>query len=143
MYRFDLRPVNRPHSLCRDGIGKFGSAVRAVWRNSQLVAPAARRAPRTASKERPQTLTDQSLASSGAVGRPPGQSSGIRAGTDPAAHTIGTRRAATAAGEMTSMSIGTRQRSVRRTFGSVLLAGAPSMTKPSKPPLITSLHFCT
>ena len=36
---------------------------------------------------------------------------------------IGTRLAATAAGEMTSMSRGTRQRSVRRTFGSVF----PSM----------------
>ena len=57
--------------------------------------------------------------------------------------TTGTRRAAIAAGEITSISSGTRQRSVSRTRGSSLLAAAPSMTKPSKPLLMTSLHFCT
>jgi alkyl sulfatase BDS1-like metallo-beta-lactamase superfamily hydrolase len=61
----------------------------------------------------------------------------------PPPHTTGTRLAATAAGEMTSISIGTRQRSVKRTCGSVLLGVTPSMTNPSKPLLMTSLHFCT
>jgi len=58
-------------------------------------------------------------------------------------YTTGTRRAATAAGEMTSISSGTRHRSVSRTLGASLLMSAPSMAKPSKPLLMTSLHFCT
>ena len=62
---------------------------------------------------------------------------------NPSAYTTGTRRAATAAGEITSMSSGTRHRSVNLTRGSSLRAAAPSMTKPSKPLLMTSLHFCT
>src|ERR1700742_1374986 len=62
---------------------------------------------------------------------------------DGCGYTTGTRLAATAAGEITSISSGTRQRSVKRTRGSALLADAPSSTKPLKPLLITSLHFCT
>ena len=62
---------------------------------------------------------------------------------DRALHTTGTRRAATAAGEITSMSSGTRHRSVSRTRGASLPISAPSITKPSKPLLMTSLHFCT
>ena len=58
-------------------------------------------------------------------------------------YTTGTRRAATAAGEMTSISSGTRHRSVSRTRGASLVTSAASMAKPSKPLLMTSLHFCT
>ena len=69
---------------------------------------------------------------------------GIAAGFEPIApQTTGTRRAATAAGEITSISSGTRQRSVNRTRGASLLGSAPSIIKPSKPLLMTSLHFCT
>ncbi len=45
--------------------------------------------------------------------------------------TTGTRFAATAAGEMTSMSRGTCQRSVKRTRGGALFERAPFSTKPS------------
>jgi hypothetical protein len=60
-----------------------------------------------------------------------------------ARQTIGTRLAASAAGEITSMSKGTRQRSVRRTFGGALLSLAPSKTYPSKPLAMTSLQRLT
>ena len=62
-------------------------------------------------------------------------------GSTMACYTTGTRRAATAAGEITSMSSGTRHRSVSRTRGASLPISAPSITKPSKPLLMTSLHF--
>lgn len=46
-------------------------------------------------------------------------------------YTTGTRLAASIAGEITSMSIGTCQRLVNRTSGAALPAFAPSSTKPS------------
>ena len=46
-------------------------------------------------------------------------------------YTTGTRRAASIAGEITSMSSGTCQRLVSRTSGGALPAFAPSSTKPS------------
>ncbi len=58
-------------------------------------------------------------------------------------HTSGTRPAATAAGEITSMSSGTRHRSVWRTLGAPPPVSAPTNSNPSKPLVMTSLHFCT
>src|ERR1700733_13564957 len=58
-------------------------------------------------------------------------------------YTTGTLFAATAAGEITSISSGTCHRSVKHTLGVALLPREPSRTKPSKPEFITALHFCT
>ena len=51
--------------------------------------------------------------------------------SSPPVQTTGTRFAATAAGEITSISSGTCQRSVKCTCGGALLARAPFSTKPS------------
>jgi hypothetical protein len=57
--------------------------------------------------------------------------------------TTGTRFAATAAGEMTSMSRGTCQRSVKWIRGGAVVARAPFSTKPPYAVFMTSLHFWT
>ncbi len=57
--------------------------------------------------------------------------------------TTGARLAANIAGEMTSISSGTRQRSVIRTLGGAPVSLAPFSEKPSKPLVMTSLHRLT
>ena len=56
---------------------------------------------------------------------------------------MGTRRAAMVAGDITSISRGTRHRFVHRGSGTVVVFGSPSRIKPSRPLSMTSLHLLT